>query len=105
MQSPHFDLPFRFGLNGVAVVEQDTYPDVANCVEAIIRTPLGFRNDAPNFGFPSLELMQQPIITSDVVQMVAGQEPRASNVITERPDILDELVDRVLVEVRGITGT
>jgi len=53
--SPHFDLPFRFLKSGGAVVsEQDSFDDVANCVEAICRTPQGFRVDNPDFDYDML---------------------------------------------------
>src|SRR5215831_3748801 len=99
VDSPHFDLPFRLLSTGAAVAEQDTYDDVANCVECIVRTPYGFRDDAPEFGFPSVELLQQPVITSEIREVVDVQEPRAVIVITERPDFYDQLIDRITVEV------
>lgn len=102
MQTPHFDIPFRFGAKGAVTVEQDSFEDIANCVEVIVRTPVGFRDDNPSFGFPQTEFSQQPIITSDVVEIVASQEPRAVVVMSDKPDALDELIDRILIDVRGI---
>jgi phage baseplate assembly protein W len=104
MLNPHFDLPFRFsgstGINKSAVVaEQNSFEDIANCVEAIVRTPIGFRNDAPQFGFPTLELLEQPIVSSDVVSIVQAQEPRATILISEMPDLIDSLIDRLTVQV------
>jgi hypothetical protein len=102
MINPHFDLPFRFTggtPGGVPVQEQGTFEDVANCVEMIVRTPLGFRDDAPDFGFPELELLEQPILTKDVLELVQAQEPRAAVFISEMPDKLDVLIDRLTVEV------
>jgi phage baseplate assembly protein W len=100
--NPHFDIPFRFVPNvnaSAAVVEQNSFEDIANCVEVIVRTPVGFRNDAPEFGFPQLELLEQPVVTKDVVELVQAQEPRASILITEQPDAIDILIDRITVEV------
>lgn len=102
MLNPHFDLPFRFtpsGGGGSAVVEQNSFEDIANCVEAIIRTPLGYRDDAPQFGFPDLTLIEQPIISKDVVELVQSQEPRATVLIGEQVDFIDVLIDRLTVEV------
>lgn len=101
-KTPHFDLPFRFSSDGVASVEQSSFEDIANCVETIVRCPLGFRPDNPSFGFPQLEFAQQPVISADVVEIVTSQEPRAVVVMSETPDPLDQLIDRVLVDVRGI---
>jgi phage baseplate assembly protein W len=98
--NPHFDIPFRFtSSGGVALVEQNTFDDIANCVEVIVRTPLGFRDDAPEFGFPDLALLQQPIITKDLVDLVQAQEPRSVVLISERPDFFDNLIDRVTIQV------
>jgi phage baseplate assembly protein W len=102
--NPHFDLPFRFvgsttTNKSAAVVEQNSFADIADCVEAIVRTPLGFRNDAPEFGFPDLEFLEQPIVSEDVVELVQAQEPRARVLITEQTDLIDVLIDRLTVEV------
>lgn len=100
MLYPHFDIPFRFTSSGsAAMAEQNTFEDIANCVEVIVRTPFGFRDDAPDFGFPDLTLLEQPIVTRDLVELVQSQEPRATVLISERPDLLDVLIDRVTVEV------
>ena len=89
----------RAGNITAAVVEQSSFEDIANCVETIVRTPLGFRDDAPQFGFPSLELLEQPVVTQEVIELVQAQEPRATVLITEVPDVLDQLIDRLTVEV------
>lgn len=103
MQTPHFDIPFRFGIDGSTIlVEQSSFEDIANCVEVIVRTPLGTRSDNPGFGFPAVEFAQQPIITADVVGIVSAQEPRADLIMNDKPDALDELIDKVLIDVRGI---
>jgi|SRR5215472_7277139 len=99
--NPHFDLPFKLTLNGANTVEQDTYEDVANCVECICRTPQGFRIDNFEFGFPNLELLSQPILTEDVEETVSEQEPRAVLLFTEQPDLVDVLIDRITVEITG----
>ncbi len=97
--NPHFDIPFRLQVAGAAVVEQDTYEEIANCVEVIIRTPYGFRDDTPDFGFPSLELRTQPLLTSEVREVVDQQEPRAAVLMYEMPDFYDVLIDKITVEV------
>src|SRR5215467_1053707 len=103
--TPHFDLPFRFAVTTAkaeasgAVVEQDSFEDVCNCVEAIVRTPYGFRSDVLTFGFPSVELMTQPVVSADLIEDVSGQEPRADLAFSEQPDAFDQLIDRITIEV------
>jgi len=99
IENPHFDIPFRLQSTGAAVVEQDTFEDVANCVEVIVRTPYGFRDDVIEFGFPSLELQTMPVVSAEVREVVDQQEPRATILITEQPDFYDVLIDRITVEV------
>ena len=104
--NPHFDLPFRFLTNnGAAVEEQDSYEDIANCVEAICRCPYGFRVDNANFGFPNVELLNQPVVSEDVIETVSDQEPRATLLFSEQPDTVDVLIDRITVEVRAASQT
>jgi phage baseplate assembly protein W len=99
--NPHFDLPFRFLNNaGAAVAEQDTYADIANCVEAILRTPHGFRIDAADFGVPELAFQTQPLLRGDIESVIVDQEPRSQMFFREQPDLADQLIDRIIVTVQ-----
>jgi hypothetical protein len=103
--TPHFDIPFRFVITtaknqeSAAVVEQDSFEEIGDCVEAVIRTPLGFRSDNLTFGFPNVELMTQPLLNAEIIEMVAEQEPRAQVVMTEKPNAFDPLIDKIIVSV------
>ena len=46
--------PLRFGPGGFATVEQDTHADIEGCVEAALRTPLGWIDSQPDLGLPDL---------------------------------------------------
>src|SRR5215472_1043587 len=92
------------GKNGLMVAgattnEQDSFEDISDCVEAIIRTPLGFRSDVLTFGFPQVELTTQPVLNAAIAELVAEQETRAQIVLSEKPDAFDPLIDRIRVEV------
>jgi phage baseplate assembly protein W len=97
--NPHFDLPFRFSGKSVAVVEQDSYEDIANCVESILRTPQGYRDDEPDFGNPLDAFETIPVNTDIIADAIAVQEPRATVLLNEYPDALDSLVDNIRVEI------
>lgn len=99
MLAPHFDLPFRLHAKGAVCCEQDTFEDVANCVEAIVRTPIGFRQDNLTFGFPHLELLTQPVLSQVYTDIVSSQEPRAEIAMREHPDKYDIFIDRIVVEI------
>jgi hypothetical protein len=84
---------------GAAVVEQNTFEEIANCVEAIVRTPVGFRQDNLSFGFPHVELMPQPVLAQLFTDVITSQEPRADIVMAERPDQYDALIDRITIQI------
>lgn len=96
---PHFALPFRFE-NGRAVVnEQDSVEDVAACVEAVLRTRPGERDDLPTFGVPDPTFSQAPLSTDALVRQVQAWEPRAEILATDHPDALDAAIQRVQLDV------
>jgi hypothetical protein len=100
VQIPHFDMPFRFAPGGsVVTVEQNSQEDIDNCVEAIVRTPLGFRAYVPRFGIfdPAFEI--QPINTDVINAQISLNEPRAQAQIRQDPDAFDELIVHVKVGV------
>jgi len=97
--TPHFNLPFSFGLNGVDVVEQDTLDDVANCVVAILVTHTGFRDYVPEFGSADYTFRQQPIGIDDVLGVIGSQEPRAVTSGEERFSRYDTLIDILQIKL------
>lgn len=101
VRTPHFDIPFRFVGGSAAVVEQDTSEDIINCVEAILRTPMGYRvyDNTVEFGIddPTFEL--QPVDIELMKNTVLSQEPRADVVFTEETSALDTLIENIKVEV------
>lgn len=97
--TPHFALPFRFVNGHAAEVEQDTVEDIAACVEAVLRTRPGERDELPEFGTPDLTFTQRPVDTDALLDAVEEWEPRARLLVEERPDLFDETVARVRVAV------
>lgn len=97
--NPHFDLPFRFSPTSAVCVEQDSFNDVANCVEVIVSTPQGFRDDSPDFGLPELEFANQPLHIDEISAIINAQEPRAEILTRERTDLLDPLIAHLTIEV------
>ena len=100
MQVPHFALPFSWAPNGHAEqLEQDTQPDVAACVAALMLCPLGWRAELVEYGIPEqtflLELEQEELSSA-----ITRWEPRAEYLL-EQPAEADLLRRRlaVLLEV------
>lgn len=99
VEVPHFDLPFRFVNGRAAVVEQESIKEVTNCVEAILRYPLGFRDELPEFGAPDQVFTEGPIDTDELESIVHRWEPRAEALIEEQTDLLDAALRHVNVQV------
>jgi hypothetical protein len=99
VDTPHFDLPFVLGRAGANVVEQDTIDDVVNCVLAIALTHVGWREEVPEFGLPDYAFHDLPLGADDIKMTMSIQERRAVLLVTEHPDKIDYLIDRVNVGV------
>jgi phage baseplate assembly protein W len=97
---PHFSLPFRFATPGAAVTEQDSLDEIAGCVYAILVCPVGFRVESPLFGTVD-QTFAMPAPDLDMIRdAIETWEPRAAALLAERPDVLDELIARVEVQVQ-----
>lgn len=103
-ETPHFDLPFRFRFGQVAVAEQDSLDDVANCVTAIVSTHVNWRDEVPSFGIVDLALRKQPLDGEGLRDAIEEQEPRATATIRETPSGYDNLMDVVNVKVGAVGG-
>lgn len=96
--NPHFDLPFRYDSRTNPVcVEQDTVDDVAVCVEAILRTPVGQRIYNPTFGAPEMTFAQRPVDVDTLVNRVEAWEPRVRLAMVEDTD--ETLITRIRTTV------
>lgn len=85
-------------------VEQDSLDDIANCVEAILRTPLGFRDDATDLGSPDYTFASLPVGADTIAENISVQEPRVDILVRESIDRLDALIDHVSIELHGRGG-
>lgn len=99
---PHFDLPFRIttasGKTKIVEVEQDSYEDVAVCLQAALRTEKGFRPEMPTFGVTDLVFQEVPVDTATLRAELEVHESRMVLALSERPDTIDSLVDTILIE-------
>jgi phage baseplate assembly protein W len=76
-ETPHFMFPFHRTVHDqVDAVQQDEPEHVRSCVQVILLCPLGFRQDAPDFGIPWPDY-RQTIDEGTLEAAVASQEPRA----------------------------
>lgn len=74
----HIAYPVQLGPDGTfATLRQDTLDDIRQCVEIIIRTPIGTRRALPRFGVPRMEFVNN-IPTAAVLEAIYTWEPRAA---------------------------
>jgi phage baseplate assembly protein W len=101
---PHFSFPFRMGVEGgFAVVEQDSPDEVVDCVEVLLRTPVGSREDLPEYGIEDPAFENEPDIAG-ILDAIGDWEPRAPvSDITSDVDDVDEFIQhiRVGIETEG----
>jgi|SRR5215831_10979310 len=95
MDAPHFSYPFRFSNPQVAVSEQDSLDEIADCVLVTLLCPLGYRAELPEFGLPD-PAFSSPFVDTDLIRRtVEFWEPRALTTYDAEIDPLDELIARV----------
>lgn len=95
---PHFAIPLRFK-NGAAVVnDQDTLDDLADCIQVIMRTPIGHRIDKPDFGIhdPAFRVVRND---NDIMAAIDQWEPRVEYELAG-PEEVEELVRTVRIMIR-----
>jgi len=97
---PHFRAPFSLSGGSFAAVEQDSPEEIAQCVEAVCKTFVGSRIDAPDYGIRDETFTTQtpsPSVAA-VVAAVEEAEPRAHVLGT---GVVEGMVRRIVLRVRG----
>lgn len=93
----HFSMPFDVDpLTGhVREAEQDSVEDVAGCVEVILRTPRGFRDELPEFGLPDPAFKPQEVTIEAMRVAVTEWEPRAVATFEDQSNAFELGVQRI----------
>jgi phage baseplate assembly protein W len=100
--APHFSLPFRVTPGGaVAVSEQDSVDEIADCVVAVLSYPLGSRPELPDFGVDEQAFVQGGPDLDEIRAAIDAYEPRASVELELTDDRLLDFVAEVRVGVAG----
>jgi phage baseplate assembly protein W len=74
---PHFAVPFRVLGSSVAVVEQDSDEELLQSVATLLRTPVGSRDELPEYGIPDLPFRNDAgEIEQEILAAIREWEPR-----------------------------
>jgi phage baseplate assembly protein W len=102
-ETPQIALPFEILSDGtVREVEQDSVEEIAMSVEAILRYPLNYREELPDFGMPDLTFAETTEDLSSLIQAhVARWEDRVRVLVAEDPDRWTEMVREFTVRLEA----
>lgn len=99
-ERPHFAYPFQRGPSGkVNIVEQDTAEHIICCENVIVRCPLGWRLERPEFGWQFPEFYPVPVPTSALETALQRFEPRGNADAIEYADVADAAIRHMQVDV------
>lgn len=97
---PHFDLPFRWNGGHLAVTEQGEEKDIQNQVFNVVATPVGFRDEYPEFGNPSFgPFGPVPLDTGALEAAVDDLVPDARAVLEESGIPFNEFARGITVNI------
>ena len=103
--TPHIAFPFKLSASGKNLLyrEQDTEDEVIDCVEVLVRTPVGSRLELPGYGVREQEFSMGGAVKEEIVSACAIWEPRAAVTLEREPELLDGLVDNLRLNIQGRT--
>lgn len=102
---PHLQYPFQFGADMHAnVLEQDFLDEVANCCVVVLKCPVGFRIELPEFGADD-QAFRVAADPDAIVAALQQWEPRADAEVISQvllgPDPTEMDID---IEIHGREG-
>jgi len=100
---PHFAFPFRRSNGRVAVVEQRSPEHITGQEFAVVVTPMGFRDERPDFGWEWPEFVNVPVDLSGLRDAFQRLVPDSDADITEWADEADAAIRHIDV-VQVLSG-
>jgi phage baseplate assembly protein W len=99
---PHFAFPFGRDATGkVGVVEQGTLDHVRSQEYAVVVTPVGYRDDRPDFGWEVPLFSNLPLDLSPLADAFKRLVPDSDATITEWADEASIATRHIRIEERG----
>ena len=108
--APHFAFPFGRNQDGTLnMCEQDSAKHILSCATLIARTPIGYRDDRPEFGWAWPDMTDMPIDPAPLINALNAFEPRADYTDATVRDLVEETLGTenltVNVELKGADAT
>jgi hypothetical protein len=103
--NPHFAFPFeRDSAGKVRVVEQDSSDHIMSCEHVVVRCPLGWRDERPEFGWPFPEFHNVPLDLGPLKAALERFEPRGEARVDQYIDAASAAITHITVEVENLRG-
>lgn len=100
MAIPHLRFPFQVIGDKAAVVEQNSYDEIAQCVQIVLTTSVGERIEVPTYG------VSDPVFSSDsqarqqaMIEALNDWEPRWDGTLDITIDNVDEFIHHISVQL------
>lgn len=100
-ETPKLKLPFRVANNAIAVVEQDSIDELAQCAYAVLATEVGDRIEEPEFGIPSQAHRKNGADHLEIREALEEWEPRITHDDSTGEDEWDNVKQKVRVIISG----
>lgn len=98
---PKLAVPLSLDGTSLRVVEQDSLEEIVQCVEALLRTPVGSYELEPELGIPDQAFKTQDL--TSIERAIDTYESRAGYALTmeDREDLVDRIAANI--DLRGAT--
>lgn len=100
---PHFAFPFTRTSTGVQVVEQGSEEHIMAQEQVVAYTPLGYREERPEFGWPWPDLQLMPVDPTPLLNALNTFVPDA-NATLERAAMISAGVFEIDVDAQIKSG-
>lgn len=92
IDTPKLSFPFRLRANGLSavVVEQDSDAEILDCLEVLLSTEKGSREEVPTYGIEDQTFKEGGIDVEQVLMDITKWEPRAGQSLEA-----DEIVSHI----------
>lgn len=99
IDTPKLSFPFRLHANGVSavVVEQDSDDEILDCLEVLLSTEEGSREEAPSYGLDDQTFKQGGADLDQIIATISKWEPRADKIL--EADTIVKLIQSVRAKV------